>query len=203
MLLRAPADGDPPIASAASHELPCCRPTHRCKGILAARPPKRPAGAVARYARESSFPYLDARGGFQHAVIEYARNVLGWMDTDHAESSPNAGSAVTSALECALVEASRRVRPLPGIGTGRAGGALEAEAQYRRRYGLSPCVRQQVPGGALCASAQDAAAAVRAIELDGRPFLVAPLFQPERAALRAAPVAPTATRVRTWLARAG
>jgi hypothetical protein len=25
-------------------------------------------------------------GGFQHAVIEYARNVLGWQDAGHAET---------------------------------------------------------------------------------------------------------------------
>ena len=31
---------------------------------------------AARYARENSIPFLGTCGGFQHALIEYARNVL-------------------------------------------------------------------------------------------------------------------------------
>jgi CTP synthase (UTP-ammonia lyase) len=30
-----------------------------------------------RHARESAIPFLGTCGGFQHAVLEYARNVLG------------------------------------------------------------------------------------------------------------------------------
>src|SRR3989442_15811741 len=37
-----------------------------------------------RYARENKVPFLGTCGGFQHLVIEYARNVLGIRDADHA-----------------------------------------------------------------------------------------------------------------------
>jgi CTP synthase (UTP-ammonia lyase) len=33
-----------------------------------------------RHAREQNRPFLGTCGGFQHGVIEYARNVLGWQD---------------------------------------------------------------------------------------------------------------------------
>src|SRR5258708_33219849 len=39
-----------------------------------------------RFAREHSVPFLGSCGGSQHAIIEYARNVLGLEQADHAES---------------------------------------------------------------------------------------------------------------------
>src|SRR4051812_17640415 len=50
------------------------------------------AGALAaiRFARESPLPFLGTCGGFQHAVLEYARNVLRLRDADHAETTPDA-----------------------------------------------------------------------------------------------------------------
>lgn len=56
-----------------------------------------------RHARETGLPFLGSCGGFQHAVIEHARNVLGWRDADHAETTPDAARAVASLLACALV----------------------------------------------------------------------------------------------------
>jgi CTP synthase (UTP-ammonia lyase) len=46
-----------------------------------------------RHARETAIPFLGTCGGFQHAVIEYARNVLGWADAEHAETAPDAARA--------------------------------------------------------------------------------------------------------------
>src|ERR1017187_6384384 len=36
-----------------------------------------------RHARESATPFLGTCGGFKHAVIDDARNVLGWADAEH------------------------------------------------------------------------------------------------------------------------
>ena len=41
-----------------------------------------------RFAREKSRPFLGTCGGFQHAIVEYARAVLGWSDAEHAETAP-------------------------------------------------------------------------------------------------------------------
>src|SRR5690348_13523420 len=46
--------------------------------------------AAIRFARERGVPFLGTCGGFQHALIEYARNVLGLAAADHAESNPDA-----------------------------------------------------------------------------------------------------------------
>ena len=51
-----------------------------------------------RFAREQGRPFLGTCGGFQHAIIEYARNVLGWADAEHAETAPNAARPVITPL---------------------------------------------------------------------------------------------------------
>ena len=137
-----------------------------------------------RFAREQRVPFLGTCGGFQHAVIEYARHVLGWADADHAETAPGAERAVISALACSLVEVSDEVRLQPGSHIAAAYGRETVREGYHCRYGLNPRFAKQLMQGPLRATAHDAQGEVRAIELDEHPFFVCTLFQPERAALR-------------------
>ncbi|HEY1015961.1 MAG TPA: CTP synthase [Herpetosiphonaceae bacterium] len=143
-----------------------------------------------RHARERLTPFLGTCGGFQHAILEYARNVLGWEDADHGETAPGAERAVIAPLACALVEATGAVRFAPGSLLATAYGADEAVEGYRCRYGLNPEFQAALLAGPLRAAATDEAGEIRAVELDGHPFFAATLFQPERAALsgRAAPL---------------
>ena len=137
-----------------------------------------------RHARESRVPFLGTCGGVQHAVIEYARNVLGWANAEHAETAPDAARAVISPLECALVEATGSVRLFPGTRIALAYGVSETTEGYRCRYGLNPEFQAALVAGPLRAAADDETREVRAVELDGHPFFVATLFQPERVALK-------------------
>jgi CTP synthase (UTP-ammonia lyase) len=66
---------------------------------------------------------------------------------------------------------------------GQIYGVASALEEYHCRYGLSPRLRDRLSSGALRASAWDTAGDVRAVELDGHPFFIATLFQPERAGL--------------------
>jgi CTP synthase (UTP-ammonia lyase) len=137
-----------------------------------------------RFARERGRPFLGTCGGFQHTVLEYARSVLGWADAEHAEANPDAGLLVVTPLACALVEAQGVVRFRPGSLLRAAYAADQAVEGYRCRYGLNPAFRDALTAGPLRVAAEDEAGDVRAVELDGHPFFVATLFQPERAALR-------------------
>jgi CTP synthase (UTP-ammonia lyase) len=60
----------------------------------------------------------------------------------------------------------------------------DAVEGYRCRYGLNPEFLTQLTAGPLRVAAEDRFHEVRAVELDGHPFFVATLFQPERAALK-------------------
>lgn len=149
-----------------------------------------------RFARERARPFLGTCGGFQHAVIEYARGVLGWQDAEHAETSPDAPRPLIVPLACALVETTERVRLFPGSRIAAAYGAGSAREGYRCRYGLNPAMQAALCAGPLRAAADDASGEIRAVELDGHPFFVATLFQPERAALRGEPAPLVAAFVR-------
>ena len=86
-------------------------------------------------------------------------------------------------LACSLVEITNKVRLLPGSRIAAAYGATEATEGYHCRYGLNEAFRETLVSGALRVTAEDEAGDIRALELEGHPFFVATLFQPERAAL--------------------
>lgn len=135
-------------------------------------------------ARERHVPFMGTCGGFQHAVIEYARNVLGWLDAEHAETAPHAERQVIVPLSCSLVEVTAAVHPVPGSRLAQAYGVASIVEGYHCNYGLSPDFRQALSAGPLRINAVDDADDVRGVELDGHPFFVATLFQHERSALQ-------------------
>ncbi|WP_455826509.1 CTP synthase C-terminal region-related (seleno)protein [Pseudomonas graminis] len=137
-----------------------------------------------RFAREQRRPFLGTCGGFQHALLEHARTVLGWADAEHGELKPDAQRAVIAPLSCALVEATDSVRLVPYTRIAEAYGTLQIEEGYRCRYGVNPEFAAALLDGNLIPNAHDAAGDLRAVELLDHPFFVATLFQPERAALK-------------------
>ena len=172
-------------------------PTEKIKGIddvaeydglwcVPASPYKNMEGVLSaiRYARENNIPFLGTCGGFQHAIVEYARNVLLWADADHAETASAGVRLVISPLACELVEKTNRVSFARDSKIAAAYGQMDAVEGYRCRFGLNPDFENQLATGPLIISARDESKEVRAIELTNHPFFVATLFQPERAALQ-------------------
>jgi CTP synthase (UTP-ammonia lyase) len=162
----------------------------RIDGIwcVPASPYANTAGALAaiRFARESGRPFLGTCGGFQHALLEFARNVLGWRDAEHAETRPDAEMPLIAPLTCSLVERSGAIVFSKGSRLRAIYGAAEAEEGYHCNYGLNPRYERLLVGTPLRVCGRDRAGEVRAVELDGHPFFFATLFQPERAGLRGA-----------------
>jgi len=140
-------------------------------------------GAI-RLARESRIPFLGTCGGFQHALLEYARNVLGKPESAHAELDPGVPDPLITQLSCALVEKAGNVSFQHDSRIARIYGACETVEEYHCSYGLSPSHEHLFAGGTLRIVGRDAQGEVRAVELLEHPFFVATLFQPERAALR-------------------
>jgi CTP synthase (UTP-ammonia lyase) len=142
-----------------------------------------------RHARESGIPFLGTCGGFQHAVVEYARNVLDWSDADHAESSPHATRAVIAPLACGLLNTAGDIRLLEGTRLAAAYRTTQIREEYLCSYGVNPEFTAALVAGPLRLAAVDTTGDIRGVELDGHPFYVATLCQPERAALRGQPAA--------------
>src|SRR5262249_1317436 len=94
-------------------------------------------GAI-RFARENRVPFLGSCGGFQHALIEYARNVRGLRDADHAETNPQAGLPLISRLSCSLVEKDGQILLEQGSRIMAIYGEERISEQYRCNFGLNP-----------------------------------------------------------------
>lgn len=146
--------------------------------------------AAIRHARKSGQPFLGTCGGYQHALLEYARNVLGLVDAAHEEEDPEAALLLIGRLTCDLVEVTGLVRLTPGSRLARVCGTTELVEGYHCRFGLDPERRGHFDDGPLRIVAEDDAGEPRAFELDGHPFFVGTAFQPERAGLagRAHPI---------------
>lgn len=136
------------------------------------------------FARESGRPFLGTCGGFQHALIEYARNVLDLSDADHAESSPGAAFPLISPLFCALREASGSITLKEGSLIRGIYGVKEITEEYNCSFGLTQQYRDLLEDGALTVTGEDPDGDARVVELTTHPFYIATLFQPERCALK-------------------
>lgn len=163
-------------------------PLNRFDGFwcVPASPYRSEAGALRaiRFAREQQRPFLGTCGGFQHAVLEFSRNVLGWTDAEHGETSPDSERAVLTPLTCSLVEAIDSIHLLPGSLIAKAYETSEIQEGYRCRFGVNPQFEAELLKHQLQAVGHDSAGDLRAIELKDHRFFVATLFQPERAALK-------------------
>jgi CTP synthase (UTP-ammonia lyase) len=136
-----------------------------------------------RHARIRAVPFLGTCGGFQHALLEFARHVLGFADADHSELNPEASFPFLQKLECPLVELSQKLI-VTGERFGDIYGADVGVEAFHCRYGLNPLHEHLLMGTALEVVARSETGEVRAVQLRDHPFFVATLFQPERSALQ-------------------
>ncbi|MBG0816561.1 hypothetical protein [Planomonospora sp. ID82291] len=150
--------------------------------MLPGSPYRSEAGALqaARTARKHAVPFLGTCGGFQHALLEYARTVLG-LAVSHAENDPAASDPLLVPLECSLAGHEDTVRLAPGSLAEQIIGAEQTVERYSCSYGLDARYLPVLAGGGLRFSGHDAAGAARILELPGHPFFLATLFQPELA----------------------
>ena len=161
------------------------------------------AGALAaiRLARESAIPFLGTCGGCQHAILEYARNVLGLKEAQHAESNPDAAVPLIAPLACAMVEQIAPILLLPGTRIREIYGQDLIEEGYHCSFGLNPALEHLLAGSSLRIGGRSPEGEARAMELDDHPFFVLTQFQPERRALAGEVPPPVAAFVRAASAR--
>jgi GNAT superfamily N-acetyltransferase len=144
------------------------------------------AGALwaIQFARTHRTPFLGTCGGYQHALLEYVRHVLGRAGADHQELRPESEFSLLTRLSCPLLEKSEMVL-FPGPGRLRAiYGREEAGPEcYHCSYGLNPAHEFLFQNTALKIAARSPQGLVRAVELEGHPFFIGVAFQPERSSL--------------------
>lgn len=132
-----------------------------------------------RYARECLIPCFGTCGGFQHIVIEYARNVLGFKDAQHAEYDPYASSLFISQLACSLAGREMQLHFEPGSTVAAIYRSLSAIENYYCNFGVNPECIGRLKQGPLKISGSDDEGEIRVIEHPDHPFFLGTLFVPQ------------------------
>lgn len=148
--------------------------------VLPGSPYRSEAGVLSaiRTARVEGIPFLGTCGGFQHALLEYAREVCGLANAAHAENDPDAEDLLIEPLSCSLVGHEGVVVVEPGSLAQTAIGSERTVERYFCAYGPTRHLDTLRAHG-LRFSGHDEDGHVRIAELPGHPFFLASLFQPE------------------------
>ncbi|MDF2941475.1 MAG: synthase [Herbinix sp.] len=143
-------------------------------------PYKSMLGAInaIRFARENNYPFIGTCGGFQHAVIEYARNVLQIKDIkdDFDPYSPN---LFIAALSCSLVGQTRQITIAKDSKIYDVYGSSEIEEKYNCNFGLDKGFQITLNENGFKVIGTDEDGEARIMYLEQNDFYVATLFQPQ------------------------
>jgi len=132
-----------------------------------------------RYARENGVACFGTCGGFQHMIIEYARNVLGFKEAGHAEYDPYASNLFISQLTCSLAGREMELTFSSGSRVAEIYGAISATERYYCNFGVNPDHASLLKSGSLKITGSDSEGEIRVIELPGHPFFLGTLFVPQ------------------------
>lgn len=145
---------------------------------------------AVKYARENNIPFLGICLGMQMAVIEFARNVMGYSDANSTEMKGNTDHPVIS-----LMEAQKSVTNKGG--TMRLGawdctlkkdslvmkayhGQAEISERHRHRYEFNNEYKEVLEGAGLIASGiNKETGLVEIVELESHPWFIGVQYHPE------------------------
>lgn len=142
---------------------------------------------VIRYAREHDVPLLGTCGGYQHVVLEFARNVMGFTDAAHAEYDPYASELFITALSCSLVGRTMTVAVQPNTLAARLYPSRSVSEKYYCNFGLNLEHLPALTAAGLVVSGTDQDGEPRIIELPGHRYFLATLFVPQTSSTPEAP----------------
>jgi len=158
--------------------------------------------AAIRYCRERKIPYLGLCYGMQLAVVETARNVLGWKDANTTEIDPNTKHPVIDILpeqKKLMAEkkygATMRLGAYPAVlkkGTiaQKAYGATQISERHRHRFEVNPVfVKRLERAGVVWSGQSPSRRLMEVMELPKsvHPFFAGAQFHPE---LKSRPMRP-------------
>lgn len=144
--------------------------------------------SAARWARENKIPYLGICLGFQVAVVEFARNVLGVKNAASAEWGPECDPFIVYMPEVdkehmgGTMRLGEREAKFIGDSTLRKlyGSPEEVRERHRHRYEVNP--DRIVPleeAGLRFVAKDESGTRMEAFELDGSPYFVGTQYHPE------------------------
>jgi CTP synthase (UTP-ammonia lyase) len=112
-------------------------------------------------------------------IIEYARNVLGYSDAEHAEYNPYASNLFVTRLDCSLVGRDLEIHFASDSFVARCYCADRTVESYYCNFGVDSGKVAALSSGPLKIVGADNEGAVRVVELPGHPFFIGTLFVPQ------------------------
>lgn len=143
--------------------------------------------AAISYARRNQVPHLGTCAGFQHTILEYARNVLDMPEAQHEEYHPDADVLFITRLACSLAGQELEILLEEGTLAFSCYGQRRVMESYYCNFGINPGFRDKLIHSGLRLSGRDKEGEVRIVELPGHPFFAATLFVPQTRSIREAP----------------
>ena len=138
--------------------------------------------SAIHFARIASRPFLGTCGGYQHALLEFARNQLKLAGAGHSEDNPDTAVPLVDRMPCSLIEQQQEVT-IVDERFQEIYGAKSGMEGYHCSYGLNPDYEKLFVGSALHIVARAADGQARAVQMQAHPFFIGTQFQPERRAL--------------------
>jgi CTP synthase (UTP-ammonia lyase) len=141
-----------------------------------------------RLAREHLVPCLGTCGGFQHIILEFARNVLGFADASHAEYDPGSSRLFINSLSCSVRGLELRVTLQPQTIARGLYGTDEAIERYYCTFGVNPEYSKTLADHRdLVISGRDLNGEIRIVEMLNHPFFLGTLFVPQTQSIEGKP----------------
>jgi CTP synthase (UTP-ammonia lyase) len=139
------------------------------------------------HARRCTTPYLGTCAGFQYALIELTRNLLGIADADSAENTANAEHTVITPVQCEAparpgsprLAGSHNVLIEPSSLLASLCPEPELRAEFFCSYEVNAAFETRWQHAGVRFSARGTDGAARALELPVHRFFLATLFQPQ------------------------
>lgn len=132
-----------------------------------------------QFARENNYPFIGTCGGFQHVVLEFARDILNLPEVKQPDFDPYMPNLFISALSCSLVGETRNILLNQGTKVAQIYGKEITEERYNCNFGLNDHFRDQLVTYGFVVAGTDEVGDTRILELPKSEFFVATLFQPQ------------------------
>lgn len=139
------------------------------------------------YARLNNIPHLGTCAGFQHAIIELARNVLGIEDAQHEEYDADSSCLFVSRMVCSLAGKTMAVYLKSGTLARKLYGKDATKENYYCNFGIDPSFKKFLSHPQIVVAGVDQDDEIRIIELPNHKFFVITLFVPQTRSLPDSP----------------
>lgn len=132
-----------------------------------------------QYARENNIPHLGTCAGFQHTVIEIARNLLGYEDAQHEEYDQESSKLFVNKLVCSLAGKTMTINVKDNTQSFKWYQKKEVEEDYYCNFGINPQFIDKFSHPELSISGVDDDNEIRIIEIKKNDFFISTLFVPQ------------------------